>query len=501
MTTYLKTGRDIDIVAIGTLDRVDRVGDPDFSDALDRSCGIQALLHKIGNNRLNWTVKGQPYTRYVPGTEHGTRRMIMDYINRSMTIDANSVDIEGQPLAGAWFDLIKTNEYRVRLKMTAAGAVDVAHGVVSITMTSMSVHSIEDKHGELVALTDASVKPIVEAILSSTIPGWLVDGRLTNSNLRNIGMLIAHRTTKEILVTRTRSPFYYAFPSNEERDTTPAEDMASVVRAYTNNEGIAHMIGFHERAMAQTGGVRGLMTKGNFEDNHLTVEGVARSLLNPYIETVKINVYDGTQSLETMKNLANAKEMILNRLRSVAFDILQTTNIENACRILDGGEIKYKPEFALITSKKIESFLTVSGDSRTLGAGLDYEIRSDVNSQLDGVIYMGIVRKTPGNEIDILSNGVCLQTPTMVTEVTSWRNNRQVKELLVQPRFNHYQLNPIMVRFELEGVDELLEQLNPFRTAGSLVSDAGAGGTQPNPVDPNAPVAPGQGGSGAGTNP
>ena len=48
---------------------------------------------------------------------------------------------------------------------------------------------------------------------------------------------------------------------------------------------------------------------------------------------------------------------------------------------------------------------------------------------------MGIIRETDG--IDILSNGVCLQSPTMVTHVTSWRGGKMAEELMVQPRFNH----------------------------------------------------------------
>lgn len=502
-TGYLKTAKEVDILAIGHLDRVSRVGNPDFTDALDRSAGIAALLMDIDGVKLDWQVKGQPYTRFVPSVEHGARRMVMDYLSRSLTLTADSVDMNGDAITAGWFSTIVDNDLRVRLKVTASGEVDVEKGNIILNPSAVSVSSIEDANGELVSLEDPSVATLVEKIEGARIPGWVPDTRVTNSNVRHIGMLIAHRATKEILVTRTRAPFFYAFPGNEERDVSPAEDMASVVRAYTNNEGIAHMMGFHERAMQQTGGVRGTLTKGNFEDNNLTVEGLARYLVNPYLQHYKVNVKELLQSTETQFNLKNGKEVILNQLRAVAFDILQTTNIENAARMLDGGEIKHPLKFALVTSKELEYFLTVEGDSRTLGAGLDYVIASDVNQNLKGKMYIGIVRDTPGNEIDLLSNGVCLQTPTMVTEVTSWRQNRQVKELLIQPRFNHYQLLPIMVRLDIEGVDELLQQLAPFRVNNKQIdgeAGTGDGGTGSNP-----PVGPGTGGddgdTGAGTAP
>lgn len=503
-TGFLKTGRDIDIVAIGHLDRVDRIGNPDYTDALDRSVGIGQLLMVIDGKKLVWDVTRQPFTRYVPSVEHGARRMIMDYISRSLTISKDSVDQEGNALTGAWFDVIKNSDLKVRLKVTMSGTADVEQGKVSLVPTGVSVSSVYDANGEIMELTDPALATLVEKIEAATIPGWTPDARVTNSNLRHIGMLVAHRATKEILVTRTRAPFFYAFPVNEERDASPVEDLTAVVRAYTNNEGIKHMMEFHERAMRQTGGVRGMMTQGNFEDNVLTVEGVARHIINPYIEHFKVNVKEQCQSTQTKYNIENGKEVILNQLRAIWFDILQNTNIENAARLLNGPDTEYTPKLAIITSKEIEQFLTVKGDSRSLGAGVNYEIKSDVNKNLKGKIYLGLVRDTPANEVDLLSNGVCLQTPTMVTQVTSWRNGKSVNELLVQPRFNHYQLLPIMVRLDVEGIEELLEQLVPFRVDTKRIdSDAGAGDTGADPVDPGQGGTGGTGGSdtGAGTNP
>lgn len=471
-TGFLKVGREVDLTAIGHLDKVERIGSPDFTDALDRSIGIDRLLHVVDGQSIQWTVKGQPFSRFVPSTEQGARRMILDYVTRGLVLTADAVNIEGDALTGAWYDLIVAQKLRVHLKLTSSGSVELEHGKATVNPASITVAQILDQNNKEVDLTDATFTPILEAIEGSKIEGWYPDARVTNSNVRHIGILIAHRATKEIFVTRTRAPFFYAYPTNEERDTTPAENLSAIVHAYINNEGIAHMKGFFERAMQQTGGVRGLMTEGNFEDNHLTIEGIARHLINPYIAQIPMDLTQLTQSTQTANNLANAKEALINRLRAVAFDILQKTNIENAARILDGGELKHKLKFVIVTSKEIESFLSVNGDSRTLGAGLDYEIVSDINQDLVGKMYMGIVRETNGNEIDVLSNGICLQTPTMVTEVTSWRNNRQTKELLVQPRFNHYQLLPIMVRFDVEGVREIMEQLLPF----SLSGGAGLGG-------------------------
>ncbi|MNF77744.1 hypothetical protein D3C84_598970 [compost metagenome] len=174
------------------------------------------------------------------------------------------------------------------------------------------------------------------------------------------------------------------------------------------------------------------------------------------------------QSTNTVDNIKNGQEVLLNVIRSVSFDIQQRTNYENACRYVDGGEISKAWKVALVTSKKIERFMTVSGDSRTLGAGLPFQLESDVDARLDKRIYMTLVRE--GDGIDPLSSGVMLLTPTLVSTLSVTRDNAPRQEAVVQPRFQHYNLLPIVVMIEVEGVDELLEESLPFRVENTEVT-------------------------------
>ncbi len=502
VTSYLKVNNEVDLIAIGHLDKAERAGAADFTDALDRSLGIESLLQEFGSIALNWDVLDQPGSRFVTSTEHGRRRLILDYVLASLQLDKDSLfDIHGDAIDHPAATIIRDRNLRVRMKVTINGEADVEKGVASINPGSVSVVAIFGADGRPLKITgddaDASLKPILDFVAGSKITGYTPDSRLTNSNHRHLGMMLTHRSTREVLVTKTRAPFFYAYPDNEERSDVISGHLATAAAAYTHVEGIKHMIGVHGRIMSQTGGVRGDLTYGNFEDNLLSVEGIGRNLVNTYVTTLPVNV-NKMQSTQTVNDIYNANEVLLNALRHVALDIKQKSGYEVAARVLDGSEGKAKWKFAIVTSERIKTFMNLKGDSRLLGADIEYEVYGDTSELLEDVIYMGIVRETDG--IDILSNGVCLQSPTMVSHVTSWRYGRKSEELLVQPRFNHYQLLPIMVRFDVTGVEEVLRNVSPFLV--KLAAEGTGDPVVPGPVVPPAP-APGGGGvdDGSGTDP
>lgn len=481
-TSYLKVNDTADLIALGHLDRAARAGAADFTDALDRSLGIDRLLHEVGSVYVNWEVLNQPGSRFVPSPEKGRRRMVLDYVLTTLQFDKDSlVDIEGVDIDDPAATLIRDRDLRVRMKVTINGEADVERGNTNINPGNVTVTAIFGPDGRPLQIAgddkDVSLQPILDLINGSKIVGWTPDARLTNSNHRHLGMMLTHRSTREILVTKTRAPFFYAYPDNEERSDVVSGHLATAAAAYTHIEGLKHMIGVHDRIMSQTGGIKGDLTFGNFEDNLLMLEGIGRNLINPYVTEVAVDLTD-LQSTQTVNNIHNANEVLLNAIRQIALDIKQNTGYEVAARVLDGGESKAKWKFAIITSETIKNFMSLKGDSRLLGADIEYEVYGDTSELLEGKIYIGIVRDTDG--IDILSNGVCLQSPTMVSHVTSWRYGRKSEELLVQPRFNHYQLLPILVRLDVTGVEEVLSDVNPFAVNLLKCSEGcgtGSGGT------------------------
>lgn len=497
LTNFLKVNHETDLIAIGHLDKASRTGIPDFTDALDRSMGIELLLQEIAGSYIQWNVLNQPGSRFVPSAEQGAKRMILDHNLRTLTLDKSAVAADGTPLAGAAMDLIRSLDLKVRLKITINGETDTEKAGTAINPGSVQVAAIFGRDGRPLVFSgpaaDPALAPIVDMVTGSKIVGYFPDARLTNSNNRHLGMMLAHRATREILVTKTRAPFFYAYPKNETRDDTPADHLSVAVAAYTHNEALKHMVGVHDRIMKQTGGMAGELTQGNYEDNLLMIEGIGRNLTNPYVQHLEIDL-STMQSLETITNIENAQEVVLNNLRRVAFDIRQKTGYEAAARMIDNGS-QGKWKFCLVASENVRNLMTIKGDSRDLGAGVQYVIHGDTSDLLyktgeNGYdsIYMGIIRETDG--IDILSNGVCLQSPTMVTHVTSWRGGKMAEELMVQPRFNHYQLNTILVRFDVKGVSELLSKLSPFSVAVQPC-DKDTGGS--NPGTGTGPVVPGPG--------
>lgn len=474
-TSALLVQKEINLFGLGNLDTISRAGQPDYTEALDRNIGVSWIVLGLGSTALRFDTLGLPYSRWIKTAEQGARALKLNFDLTSLYIDGDSTDANGQPLTGGVWDAIKAGGYTVRLRTTLNGKVDVERGGISVNPGIVEVMSIVNEAGDLIPLDGTAGAAIVTQLEDIAVAGWWPDARLTNTNHRHLGLMLNVRPVGERLMTRTRAPFFVPYPVGEERDQTIMDHLVFAVGNYINNEGIGVLEAYHERLMRLTnGGLRGDLVKGDFEINALAIEGMGRHLLNPYIVELDVDLRKEAQSQSTVDNVDNGIEVLTNAMRSVAFDILQRTNYENACRFMDGGEITNKWKFICATSQKIKRFLTITGDSRTLGADLPYQLEADIDARMADKLYMSISRDVDG--IDILSSGVMLLTPSLVSSMTVTRDNTPRVEAVVQPRFQHYFLLPILAKFNVTGVDELLEETMPFHVA-AVVTDAGAGGT------------------------
>lgn len=500
LTSGLEVGKDINLLGLGHVDQASKSGQADYRDALDRNVGVEFIFVTLGSSVIKFDLKGIPFTRFVKSPEGGGRELKLNAELTSLFLDANTVDVNGDAPVGAIWDTIRDGNYSVRLKFDLNGRVDVEYGNASVNPTPVRVYSVTNEAGALVPAE--TFEAIQEGLADLAVRSWWPDARVTNSNHRYLGQLLNTRSIRERLVTRTRSPVYVPFPLGEDRSQTVLDWLTYYVGKQINADGITKIFEYHDRlsGMLPGGRILGLLTPGDYEKNALPMEGVGRHLVNAYIDTVDFDITDLIQTRFTMENIDNAIEVISNQVRAICFNILQKTNYENACRYIDGGEIKRNWKFAFVTSNYIANFLTKTGDTRTFGAGLNFDLRSDVDARLQETMFLTIVRE--GDGIDPLSAGILLYTPSLVATISTTRKEAPNKEAIMQPRYEHYNLLPILVRINIKGVKEVLENLARFQVEAVIIdeeTDAGAGGTGNQPGTPG-PVVPGNGNDdGAGT--
>ena len=148
-TNFLRTGREINYLSLGHLDTIERNGTADFTDALDRSIGLDSVLQVFGSDAISWEVKGQAYTRFLGWGEQGSRGLKLNYAISSWTLDKNTKNIAGEEPKGAGWDLIRAEELTVRLRGTLTGSVDVQSGTGQVNSAGqMNVLLIADKNGD-----------------------------------------------------------------------------------------------------------------------------------------------------------------------------------------------------------------------------------------------------------------------------------------------------------------------------------------------------------------
>lgn len=485
LTAPLKFGKRINLVGISQNTRMKRNGQADNTDALDRTNGIEAVYVALGNEVVKFTTLDLPGSRFVKSPESNSRQQNLQFVLRSLSLSKKTLNIAGEEPAGIFKD-IRDGDYMVKLEVRLSGLIDLERGDVTVDVSKPTVRQILDSTGAEVSLASDFGKKIVDGLSDIQAFGWDPDSRLSNANRREQGLQLNTRAVTERYGVKLRAPFSIPSPLGEDRDREVLDSLIYAVRVSINKAAIGKMISYFDQLQEVAGGdARGMMVSGDFEENVLQVEGIGRYLINLYTRDLKLNLQDVTQSNNSSDRIDDARSMVVNLLRSIVFDILQTTNYEAASSLLDGSN-RQKWKVLVVCDKYIENFLQIVGDSRMLGDNIEFDVKSDVDVRLRGRMYITLVRE--GEGADVLNFGSFLYIPTLVSNVTVTRNNAPRREAMVQPRYQHVNHLPILVRVTVTGMEGILTEGLPFRTEGESEvppardnADTGAGAATANP--------------------
>lgn len=507
VTAPLKFGKRINLVGVSQATRMKRNGQADNTDALDRTNGIEAIYLSLGNETVKFTTQDLPGSRFVKSPESNSRVQNLQFVLRSLVISKKTKTWNGEDLTGGIFKEIIDGDYAVKLEVRLSGLVDLERGDMTVDVSKPTVRQILDETGAEVALSSDFGKKVVDAFADIKAEGYDPDSRLSNANRREQGLQLNTRAVTERYGVKLRAPFSIPSPLGEDRDREVLDSLIYAVRVSINKAAISKMIAYFEQLQEVAGGdARGMMVAGDFEENVLQVEGIGRYLVNLYTRDLKLNLQDVTQSTNSSDRIDDARSMVVNLLRSIVFDILQTTNYEAASSLLDGtNRVKWK--VLVVCDKYIENFLQIVGDSRMLGDNISFDVKSDIDVRMRGRMYITLVREGEGP--DVLNFGSFLYIPTLVSNVTVTRNNAPRREAMVQPRYQHINHLPILVRVTVTGMEAILTEGLPFRVDGESSippardnADTGAGAPVTNPGDGSTGTATtgnGTAGTGAGS--
>lgn len=483
-TSPLLFGKRVNLIGLAQNTLVKIAGQADNTDSLDRTTALKSVyLQKGDGDVIRIDTENMPRAAFIKPPQGLAREQELSFRNSSIQINSKSLDHLGLPFTDPVLKQIVDGDYVVTLNMTITGDVNTEKGNAEVSAMPITIAGIVNAAGEKLDLEASPAKELVAQLADLKPLGWEPAARLSNANRRLRGLQLNSSEYTERYPVMLGAPFSMPSPLAEQRDASDIDLLITAARLRNSNNAVTQLIRYTENL------ARWKFLADEMPANDLLpeVEGIARFLVRPWFRETVLDLRKAVVSLKSHERVLDIQAAIVNVLRNDVYDAIVESNYQTALDAYTGysGEAIH---VRIGTDPKINRFIVVPGDSRTLGDGVEFDKVTSMDARIRGEIYWTFVRNTEG--LDPLNSGSMLWIPELISHVNVARNDAQIREAMVQPRSRHVNHLPIWGKVKIEGLAEVLSEgwKIPVETF------QGAGGT----TDPVAPVVPGADGADAG---
>ena len=345
---------------------------------------------------------------------------------------------------------------RLRIGVEMSGRTNLQTGLTSVFAAPVEVVAAYDDQGP-VALSGA-LKPLLD-VLSFEVIGYDLQAFRTNSNLRTRGLLVDRNWKTDRFAIPLRSPISVLVPLSDDGDAQGMNDLINITNISNSNMAVTRALNYGESLQvfckANKDVVDGSRTS-------LSIEGIARYLVTPHYEEIDLDVLKELNSLNSTDRVGDINAVLINAIRTMAYDGLIKSNYLPALRQFTQGSDE-KPNLQIITDLNLPQYLMIQGDPRTVSIGMDFQIEGTPDLRLTDTIFMTFGRKTRQG-VDYMSFGTHVWIPELVSVGQIYHNGANIKQLMVQPRNQHIHQLPIAMKINVKNLREAIAQAAPIQT-------------------------------------
>ena len=472
-TAPLSTTGQYSLVGLQFRGRNARTDQADITDTLDPALAVKDLFVTVGGKTTRFLVNRMPSATFQTAVR-GDSRDIQLTLRETLQITNKSTTVDGQSLPAA--AALSEGEY-AEVELVQFATANVARGGnLTIQPGTARVVAVYDANHVRMDLNSGRGKTVVDAWKEAQIVGWNADGHMTNKNRRQRG---------QILNTRTyiyRYPIPLQSPISHVSSTMDAANQAAIVNALTvatnvrnSNNAVIRQLNYVDQLAAYCGNITKQNTLGT---GPKSIEGALCMLMRPTFRDVVLDLRDAVDTVRGKDRYEDVCETILNTIKATLFPAYRDSNVEAAFRAVTGNPDE-RPKVIIATDNEIGNYLMTSGDVRTIGPYLKYEIVTTNNRLFDGKLLVLLGRETP-EEGDILNNGNFYYVPSLVADLNVSRRDQTSREVAVMPYNLHVNNIPFAIRITLKGLREVVSQGASSTANGLNGFDKGTSGSQTN---------------------
>lgn len=449
-TRPLKIGVPIDLIKVSQYQPLVGAGlQFDNQDSVDSAIRLQDIVVNTGVTNApavvfpTLTLPGHQFQRALTGNY---REMNLNFETQGLVVTAATKAVDGSSPAA--FASIPAG-WSITLGVSVNGKVNVEKGNCTLTASSLVVTGAYDANGNAQSLTSGSGATVVTALAAYTVGGYDLLVNRTNSNRRTRGLRIDTTLVRERYYIPLAAPISVARPNDpwQQQQATDLKAIVTTARIRNTNNAITAMFNIIDALEAY---VTAPFKAG--EDDSAAIGGLGRLLVNPYFQAIPFDLVTALNSVSSSVKAEDIQGALVNKIRDVAFDMLQKSNYQPALEAQLGGPAA-KPILFVGTDQVLIRWLMVTGDDRTFTPMFDSAIvKESLDSRMYGKIFLTFVRPD-ANEPDLLSFGAHIWSTELVSTLQVTRSGESNSiETMVQPRTLHINMMPVCAMITVTGL-------------------------------------------------
>lgn len=380
--------------------------------------------------------------------------MQLTFDTEDLSVDHTTKDTNG--VAAAALAELAAAGYQVRLFVSVSGKVNLQTGLTRLYAAIPEVAAVT-KDGEVVSHTSGQVKDML-AKLEMAVVAYDLQAFRTNSNLRTRGLLVDRNWKVDRFAIPLGAPLSVIVPLTDDGEAQAMNDLINITNIRNSNIALTRALNYaeslNEYCKANADVVAGKRVS-------LSIEGIARYLITPYYKEVELDIEKELQSLNSTDRVGDVNAVLVNCIRTTAYDALVASNYLPALRQFTQGSDE-KPHLLIVTDLTLPQYLMITGDPRTVSIGMDFTVESSPDTRLTDTILMTFGRKSRSGP-DYMSFGTHVWIPELVSMGQIHYQGANVKQLMVQPRNSHIHQLPIFMKIKVKNLREAIAKLSHLK--------------------------------------
>lgn len=456
-TAPIKFDTDFNLLGISATDALLATGAQSHRDTLEPGTKLKTIYFKSGADIIKLPLIGLKTNVFI-GAQQGDQQETLLSMRTKLAVGLNLKRHDSSALTGP-LKAIVDGDLRLKLALQVNGVLNVETGNGKINRPAIALVALVSSATGQEITSGLVYTAIKDAVAAFDFLGFEPQGYRTNANRRQTGDRINTRRFNHYFVVPYRDPITAERPAHkqEEQDAQDLTNLLALTRIRIENETIDQII--------QTGDTMESYVDMRDTDAEATdILGLAQYFLVPTFATGNIDLTAYVDSKTSYDRRRDIQAAVVTKLRDVVSRLYTESQFKAGTDIQSGGTLP-KPQVNILTDPILASYIMEPGELRTLG---DFEmvLTTSLNYKLRGQLYISF--RMPGqesaNEPCIFNFGHLIMSPELVLSANMTREGSYFAETQVQPRYEFIVLNPVMARYTITGVKEVLGKMPSLTT-------------------------------------